>query len=48
MTFRTVPVAAGAVFDNLVRTMIALLDAGAKRGGAACADVAERLELLAR
>ena len=40
--------AAGAVFDNLVRTLIALLDAGAKRGGAACADVAECLELLAR
>ena len=48
MTFRAVPVAAGAVFDNLVRAMIALLETGAERGGTACADVAECLELLAR
>src|SRR5215467_2427276 len=47
MTFRAVTVAAGAVYHNLVRAMIALLDAGAKRGGAACADVAEFLSVLA-
>jgi len=48
MAFRAMPVSARAVLDRLVGAMIALLDAGAKRGGSACADVAECLELLAR
>lgn len=48
MAFRAMPVAARAVFDRLVQAMVALLYTGAERGGAACADVAECLELLAR
>jgi len=48
MAFRAMPVSARAVLDRLVGAMIALLDAGAKCGGSACADVAECLELLAR
>jgi hypothetical protein len=48
MAFRAMPVPARAVFDNLMRAMITLLHASAERGGTACADVAEYLELLAR
>ena len=48
VAFGAVAVAAGAILGELMGAVIALPQVSAEGGGSACADVAERLTLLAR